>query len=196
MGLLLMSADQGVTWDLKPLGPLTTLPPVQSVRVSPDGERLWVVSLRGLVFSTDGGKTWAWHDLPLDSGGAISLDVDHEDENTMISIARNGLYISRDGGKSWQQSASGLPAHTCAGLHSRRFRFSRFHEYRRAICFFRLRPHVDPRRGHARRRLLSSGDDQERRRRHLCCQRNGGLYAVEWTRSADAGLSSPRLAGN
>ncbi len=73
---LLMSTDHGVTWDLKPLGPLITLP-VQSVRVSQDGERLWVVSLRGLVFSADGGKSWAWHDLPLDSGGAISLDVAH-----------------------------------------------------------------------------------------------------------------------
>ncbi len=106
---LLMSADRGATWALKPLGPLTTLP-VQSVRVSPDGQRLWVVSLRGLVFSTDGGNTWTWHDLPLESGGALSLEVDRSDEATLISIAHNGLYISRDAGNTWQQAASGLPS--------------------------------------------------------------------------------------
>jgi hypothetical protein len=105
---LLMSSDHGSTWSLRPLGPLTTLP-VQSVRVSPDGDRLWVVSLRGLVFSVDGGKSWSWHDLPLSSGGAISLDVDTTSENTMISIAHNGLYISRDAGSTWQQAAAGLP---------------------------------------------------------------------------------------
>jgi len=106
---LLMSADGGATWSIKPLGPLTTLP-VQSVRVSPDGQRLWVVSLRGLVFSTDGGTSWAWHDLPMKAGGALTLDVDREDPSTMASIAHNGLYISRDAGNTWQQAGSGLPA--------------------------------------------------------------------------------------
>jgi photosystem II stability/assembly factor-like uncharacterized protein len=106
---LLMSADRGATWSLKPLGPLTTLP-VQSVRVSQDAERLWVVSLRGLVFSTDGGASWAWHDLPMKSGGAITLQADNAEEGTLISIAHNGLYISRDAGNTWQQAASGLPS--------------------------------------------------------------------------------------
>ena len=106
---LLMSADRGATWVLKPIGPLTALP-VQSVRVSQNGQRLWVVSLRGLVFSTDGGTSWAWHDLPLKSGGATTLEVDLADEGTLISIAHNGLYISRDAGNTWQQAASGLPS--------------------------------------------------------------------------------------
>ena len=106
---LLTSADRGATWTLKPLGPLTALP-VQSVRVSPNGQRLWVVSLRGLVFSTDGGASWAWHDLPLQAGGPMTLDVDREDEATMISIAHNGLYISRDAGNTWRQAGSGLPS--------------------------------------------------------------------------------------
>jgi photosystem II stability/assembly factor-like uncharacterized protein len=106
---LLMSVDRGATWALKPVGPLTTLP-VQSVRVSPDSQRIWVVSLRGLVFSTDGGTSWTWHDLPLTAGGAISLDVDREDQATMVSIAHNGLYISRDAGNTWKQAGSGLPS--------------------------------------------------------------------------------------
>lgn len=106
---LLTSDDRGASWALKPVGPLTTLP-VRSVRVSSNGQRLWVVSLRGLVFSNDGGASWVWHDLPLKAGGAITLDVDREDEATMISIARNGLYISRDAGNTWQQAGSGLPS--------------------------------------------------------------------------------------
>lgn len=106
---LYWSSDRGRTWTPKPIGPLTTLP-VQSVRVSPDGERIWVVSLRGLVFSMDGGKSWSWHDLPLSSGGTLSLELDRDDPSTMIARAHNGLYISRDAGSTWQQAGAGLPA--------------------------------------------------------------------------------------
>ncbi len=52
---LLVSTDLGGTWRLTPVGPMTSAP-VQSVRVSSDGQRVRVVSLRGLVFSEDGGK--------------------------------------------------------------------------------------------------------------------------------------------
>ncbi len=51
-----------------------------------------------------------WHDLPLNSGGALSLDSAPGDGRTLIAKAHTGLYISRDAGKSWQQAASGLPA--------------------------------------------------------------------------------------
>jgi len=83
---------------------------VQSVRVSSNGERIRVVSLRGLVFSDDGGNSWTWHDLPLKSGGAVTLDAQPGDENTLVAIAANGLYISRDAGEIWEQAASGLPS--------------------------------------------------------------------------------------
>jgi photosystem II stability/assembly factor-like uncharacterized protein len=68
------------------------------------------VSLRGLVFSEDAGKSWAWHDLPLKSGGALTLDTQPNEENTLVAIAHNGLYISRDAGTTWEQAASGLPS--------------------------------------------------------------------------------------
>jgi photosystem II stability/assembly factor-like uncharacterized protein len=108
-GGLLESADEGATWRLRPVGPLTSLP-VQSVRVSSNGEKIKVVSWRGLVFSEDGGISWTWHDLPLTSGGAVTLDAQPGDENTLIATAHNGLYISRDAGNTWQQAASGLPS--------------------------------------------------------------------------------------
>jgi len=106
---LLMSADRGATWALNVVAPLASLP-VQSVRVSSNGERIRVVLLRGLVFSEDGGKSWTWHDLPPNVGGAVTLDASPDDENTLVAIARNGLYISRDAGETWQQAASGLPS--------------------------------------------------------------------------------------
>jgi photosystem II stability/assembly factor-like uncharacterized protein len=106
---LLVSSDRGATWTRKPVGPLASLP-VQSVRISSNGERIRVVSMRGLVFSDDGGKSWTWHDLPLNSGGAVTLDAQPGDQNTLVAIARNGLYISRDAGKTWQQAAAGLPS--------------------------------------------------------------------------------------
>jgi photosystem II stability/assembly factor-like uncharacterized protein len=113
---LFVSTDQGAQWNLLPLGALPTLP-VRSVRTSNDGRRLWVVSLRGLVFSRDGGKTWSWHDLALSSGGARWLDADRNveadvagsKERAIFAVAENGLYISRDGGANWKLAGAGLP---------------------------------------------------------------------------------------
>jgi photosystem II stability/assembly factor-like uncharacterized protein len=106
---LLRSTDRGEIWEILPLGPLPTLP-VRSIRVSPDGQNLWVVSLRGLVFSHDGGKTWVWHDLPEAAGAALWLDAttDGHDE-TIVADADNGLYISRDAGKTWKLAGAGIP---------------------------------------------------------------------------------------
>jgi photosystem II stability/assembly factor-like uncharacterized protein len=102
---LLVSHDAGATWSLVRTGPVRL--PVRSVRVSRDGRELRVVSMRGMVFSRDGGDTWTWHDLPYEAGGALRLDV--ADENTLLAAAGKGLYISRDAGKSWQLAAAGLP---------------------------------------------------------------------------------------
>jgi photosystem II stability/assembly factor-like uncharacterized protein len=106
---LLRSVDQGETWSLLPLGPMATLP-VSSVRTSADGARVWVVSLRGMVFSTDAGKSWAWHDLPASAGAALWLEVaPGADEETLVAAAEKGLYISRDAGQTWNRVGAGLP---------------------------------------------------------------------------------------
>lgn len=112
---LLESEDRGATWSRKPVGPLDSVP-VQSVRVSWDGQRLRVVSLRGLVFSQDGGSSWTWRDLPLNSGGAVELDSLQGDDHTLIAMARAGLYVSRDAGETWRQPGSGLPAAPVQGF--------------------------------------------------------------------------------
>jgi photosystem II stability/assembly factor-like uncharacterized protein len=82
--------------------------PVRSVRTSSDGQKLWVISLRGMVFSSDGGGTWNWHDLPYEAGAAQRLDV--APDGTLFASAPTGLYVSRDGAKSWELVAGGLPA--------------------------------------------------------------------------------------
>ncbi len=114
---LLASRDRGSTWSILPVGPMTTLP-VRSVRVSADGQDIRVVTLRGLVFSHDGGSSWSWHDLPLDAGGAQWLDVAlaGTPEETLVANAGNGLYLSRDGGQHWRPAASGLPQVTVQDL--------------------------------------------------------------------------------
>lgn len=106
---LLLSTDRGATWTPKSAGPLPSLP-VQSVRVSSNGDRIRLASLGGLLFSNDGGSSWTWHDLPLNSGGAVTLRDEPGDENTLVATARSGLYISRDAGKTWRQAGAGLPS--------------------------------------------------------------------------------------
>ncbi len=107
---LLASRDRGATWAIFPVGPMTTLP-VRSVRVSADALNIRVVTLRGLVFSHDGGASWNWRDLPLDAGGAQWLDVAlaGTPEETLVAGAGNGLYLSHDLGQHWRPAASGLP---------------------------------------------------------------------------------------
>jgi photosystem II stability/assembly factor-like uncharacterized protein len=107
---LFVSEDRGVHWQPLPLGPAANLP-VASVRASADGRSLWVVSLRGLVFSSDGGIHWTWHDLPLAAGGALRLDLAPApvEGQTLVAAALNGLFISRDAAGTWQQAAAGLP---------------------------------------------------------------------------------------
>jgi len=102
---LFASRDQGETWTIYHFAPLDL--PVNSVRVSPDGRDIRVVSLRGMVFSLDAGQTWSWHDLPFDAGGALRLD--RAADGTLLASAQKGLYISRDAGRTWQKVSSGLP---------------------------------------------------------------------------------------
>jgi photosystem II stability/assembly factor-like uncharacterized protein len=61
-----------------------------------------------MIFSDDGGHSWKWHDLPLDSYGALRLEI--ADESTMLVTSPTGLYVSRDSGETWKKSQAGLPA--------------------------------------------------------------------------------------
>jgi photosystem II stability/assembly factor-like uncharacterized protein len=103
---LFFTSDNGKAWSALSFSSANL--PVNSVRVSSDSQRLRIVSSNAMIFSDDAGRTWKWHDLPLDSGGAIRLEWTAD--NTLLAAARNGLYISRDDGASWERFQDGLPA--------------------------------------------------------------------------------------
>jgi photosystem II stability/assembly factor-like uncharacterized protein len=102
---LFASLDQGKTWNALRFAPADL--PVQSVRASKDGVAIRIVSSNGMVFSDDAGRSWTWHDLPLDSGGALKLEW--VNGSTLLAAARTGLYISRDAGATWAKEGAGLP---------------------------------------------------------------------------------------
>jgi photosystem II stability/assembly factor-like uncharacterized protein len=109
---LFVSRDSGRSWTELPLGPGEL--PVGSVRASRDGREIRLLSSGGMIFSEDAGRTWAWHDLPLESGGAVRLEW--ASGNILLAAARTGLYISRDAGVSWTKAQAGLPGGLADGL--------------------------------------------------------------------------------
>jgi len=112
---LFVSRDSGRSWTELPFGPGEL--PVGSVRASNDGRQIRLVSSGGMIFSEDAGRTWTWHDLPLESGGAIRLEWARD--NLLLAVARSGLYISRDAGNTWTKAQAGLPGGVADGLLTR-----------------------------------------------------------------------------
>jgi photosystem II stability/assembly factor-like uncharacterized protein len=103
---LFKSSDAGKSWSRLFFSSLPL--PVDSVRVSADGAEIRIVSSHGMVFSNNAGRSWEWHDLPLESYGALRLEI--ADETTLLVTSPSGLYISRDDGATWSRAQSGLPA--------------------------------------------------------------------------------------
>ncbi|HYL69531.1 MAG TPA: hypothetical protein VEX69_10220 [Candidatus Limnocylindria bacterium] len=102
---LFASRDAGSHWSLIPGAPIGI--PVNSVHAQGGGQHLSIVVALAMLFSDDAGATWQWHDLPLESGGAVRLEF--ADELTALAVAHNGLYITRDSGNTWNRAAAGLP---------------------------------------------------------------------------------------
>jgi photosystem II stability/assembly factor-like uncharacterized protein len=111
---LFVSHDSGRSWTELRFGPGEL--PVASVRASRDGREIRLVSSGGMIFSDDAGRTWAWHDLPLESGGAVRLEWAPDD--TLLAVTRTGLYRSRDG-NSWIKAQAGLPGGLADALLTR-----------------------------------------------------------------------------
>ena len=109
---LFVSHDSARSWTEVRFGPGEL--PVRSVRGSPDAQQIRLVSSGGMVFSEDAGRTWVWHDLPLESGGALRLAS--AGGETLLAVARTGLYISRDAGSTWTKAQAGLPGGLADGV--------------------------------------------------------------------------------
>ena len=109
---LFVSHDFGRSWASLRFGPGDL--PVRSVRASSDGQKIRLASSGGMVFSEDSGNTWTWHDLPIESGGALRLEW--TTDKSLLAVTRTGLYISRDAGTRWTKAQAGLPGGLVDGL--------------------------------------------------------------------------------
>ncbi len=112
-GGVLESKDFGATW--KSAGKDSMLrKPAQSVEVSSDGNQVWALSERNLVYSADKGATWEGKELSFASAG--NLKIHRLDDTTLFITTNMGLYASRDAGRNWnRQEVRDLSFQSVAG---------------------------------------------------------------------------------
>ena len=100
-GGVLISKDKGATWKSASKDPLSRKP-AQSVELSTDGNQIWAIAERNLLYSTDKGETWDAKELSFAAAGNLKL---HRVDDTSLFITTNmGLYGSRDSGRTWNRA--------------------------------------------------------------------------------------------
>jgi photosystem II stability/assembly factor-like uncharacterized protein len=100
-GGVLISTDKGLTWKSASKDPLSRKP-AQSVDLSADGNQIWSIAERNLLYSTDKGQTWDAKELSFAAAGNLKL---HRVDDTSLFITTNmGLYGSRDAGRTWNRA--------------------------------------------------------------------------------------------
>ncbi len=100
-GGVLISNDHGTTWKSASSDPLARKP-AQSVEVSSDGNQVWAVAERNLLYSANKGQSWDAQELSFAAAGNLKL---HRVDDSALFITTNmGLYGSRDAGKSWNRA--------------------------------------------------------------------------------------------
>lgn len=100
-GGVLVSKDNGETWKLASKDPLTRQP-AQSVEVAADGNQIWAIVERNLLYSSDKGTTWDAKELAFAAAGNLRLH--RVDDSTLFVTSNMGLYGSRDAGRTWNRS--------------------------------------------------------------------------------------------
>jgi len=84
---------------------------VRAVSLDASGEKIAVVMDGKFGWSSDGGKTAVWRDLPVPMEDVVWMDVAEGDTESAVYLGSSGgLYSSKDGGASWQRMEAGLPA--------------------------------------------------------------------------------------
>lgn len=100
-GGVLISKDKGATWKSPSKDPLSRKP-AQSVELSAEGNQIWAIAERNLLYSTDKGETWDAKELSFAAAGNLKL---HRVDDTSLFITTNmGLYGSRDAGRTWNRA--------------------------------------------------------------------------------------------
>jgi photosystem II stability/assembly factor-like uncharacterized protein len=110
---VLVSKDSGASW--KSVSKDATLrKPAQSVEISEDGNQVWAVSERNLLYSADKGATWEGKELSFATAGNLKLH--RLDDTTMFITTNMGLYASHDAGRNWnRQEVRDLSFQSVAG---------------------------------------------------------------------------------
>lgn len=108
-GGVYVSDDGGESWELT--GPDGV--PVYDIQQSKTAPAVWVAGThgRGILLSSDGGRTWRNADAGEVADGSMILGVaiDPFDEANMAAAGWEGLFLSSDGGRSWEERSAGLP---------------------------------------------------------------------------------------
>jgi photosystem II stability/assembly factor-like uncharacterized protein len=100
-GGVLVSKDHGATWKSASKDPLVRKP-AQSVEVSSDGNQVWAIAERNLLYSADRGAHWDAQELSFATAGNLRL---HRLDDSSLFITTNmGLYGSRDTGRTWNRA--------------------------------------------------------------------------------------------
>ncbi len=104
----MVSRDSGATWQSIALEGQVDFHTVAVQRANGDAIYGWS---GGLYRSLDGGRNW--EALPAEAlaqaGGALSLAVHPEDQDTVLAGTQAGLLRSSDGGRSWERLFSEAP---------------------------------------------------------------------------------------
>lgn len=100
-GGVLVSKDKGATWKSVSKDPLVRKP-AQSVEVSADGNQVWALAERNLLYSGDKGSTWDAKELSFATAGNLRLH--RVDDSTLFITTNMGLYGSRDAGRTWNRA--------------------------------------------------------------------------------------------
>jgi len=100
-GGVLVSKDHGATWRSASKDALVRKP-AQSVEVSSDGNQVWAICERDLVYSANQGQTWDAQELSFAAAGNLRLQ--RTDDSTLFATTNMGLYGSRDAGKTWNRA--------------------------------------------------------------------------------------------
>lgn len=105
-GLLLVSGDNGKSWDLqtlheRPGNVLFQDRDLYAIRFTPDGQSGWIVGEQGFILhSADGGKSWT----PQQSGITTNLfNLAAIDAQHAYACGEDGMLLSTsDGGQTWK----------------------------------------------------------------------------------------------
>jgi photosystem II stability/assembly factor-like uncharacterized protein len=116
------STDGGASWAHM------TLPPAAEgcsgdltascIDVEPGANRIWVGTSCGLVFSNDGGATWAFLSAVSGYNHESVIAILAPTMNNIKILTNDGVRVSTDGGANWTISNTGMPSRWYKDVHN------------------------------------------------------------------------------